>query len=393
MVSNWMHATGQPEVRLTAGLVCELVERIVSAPRRLFGGGWAVLAEPGTVHRPAGGLLVLDEDLAVVGRFPVPEDIFTKSESSKGWPWYWVDIAFPECRFDVSPDRKFAVFAGIDRIVVVDRDGGVRWQVRHPVRFSTACEDDDIPRPSCAVFSADGAVLWTFVPAEEAGGGNPAVERWHIDVASWHITMRAVTQYGLDTNVLVHRDGRHAGYGFVEHFVVDSGEPDGHWVRWADDGTEEVVISDKFTPVDIHPDGEPWLAISGDDHALCIGDFQGGPVREILPLAGVEDDDWEVYEDAIDELLAACLLSRDLALTCLYDNNLEGVEATMQVIFGTNPPQRRGIVCYPPNSEVPTDGQELDSVVVRSAGDGTWLTFAPVRGVGLLKRWHFRDPV
>ncbi|HEX4814126.1 MAG TPA: hypothetical protein VFV66_15390 [Nonomuraea sp.] len=388
MVSNWMNATGEPEARLTAVLVGELAERVAGAPRRLFGGGWAVLAEPGTAHRPAGGLLVLDEELAVAAEFPVPEGIFPKSgnrTSHRG------GTRFPECRFDVSPDRGFAVFNGTDRIVVVGRDGGVRWQARHPVRLSAA-HDDDVERPSCAVFSADGAVLWAFVPVEVAGSDAPAVERWRIDVASWRTTARTATSYGLDTDVLVHPDGRHAGYGFVDDDHRDPGEPNGRWVRWDAEGAEEVVVSDAFTPVDLHPSGEPWLAISGDDHALCLGDFRGGPVREILPLAGVEDEDLEVYDDGVDELLSACLVSRGLVLTCLCDDNLDGAEAVMQVIFEVDPPRRRGIVRYPPGSEVPAGGLHMGSVVVRGAGDGTWLTFAPARGVGRLRRWRLHDP-
>lgn len=393
MTSNWTYATGEPELQLAAELVGGLAEPVVSVPRRLFGGGWAVLAEPGTARRPVGGLLVLEDDLSIVGQFPVPEEIFAEPDPDGDWPRYWVDTTFPNCRFDVSPDRRFAVFTSANRIVVVDRDGSVRWQVTHPVRLSMFCEDDR-PTPSSAVFSADGGTLWACVPVSGSSAAeNPTVQRWRIDVTNWRTTVRATTQYGLDTDLLLHPDGRHAGYAFRNGFVIDDPNgPNGRWMRWNGDEPEEVIISGQFTPVDVHRSGDRWLAIDGDDHALCLGDFRGGPVREILPLAGV-DEDPDVYAEEIDEILAACLVTPGLVLTCLYDSSADEGDDLVHVVFEADPPQRKGIVRYPPNGDVPAGGRQMDAVAIRSTGDGTWLTFAPSTGVGLLKRWRLRVDV
>jgi hypothetical protein len=120
----------------------------------------------------------------------------------EGWPAYWIGAGRPACRFDVSPDQRFAVFAGTERIVVVDRDGVVRWQVSHPACPSTLDDLDELA--SCAVFSPEGEVLWAFVPrAAPTEDQRLSVERWRINVSDWRTTFRVATRYRCDTDVLV----------------------------------------------------------------------------------------------------------------------------------------------------------------------------------------------
>ncbi|SEG90168.1 hypothetical protein SAMN04489712_12558 [Thermomonospora echinospora] len=369
----------QPEP-VEVELIGESAEPVVSAPHRIAGGGWAVLSATGE-------LLLMDGRLATVGRLPVPEGIL---------PDVLVSAAGPRCRVDVSVDLRFVAFAATDRIVVVDRNGDVQWQTTHPV---PSVDGDDVA--SCAVFTPDGTSLWAFVPWLTDAGAEPtgsqqfpasfSVERRVIDVADWSATARTATGYRCHGEVLVHPDGKHAGYGVF----------DGHdgwsfrWVRW-DDGHERAVETGSMKPADIHPSGRRWLA--HDDCLLLAGDLYGDTVS-ITPVEADEEDteeDWEdhPYHGYDLDISAACLITADLVLARCDD--LMEDENHPHLLFRVDPSHSYGPVSYPSTSNFRERSYRGGEVAIASAGDGTWLTFAP--GVdrphtGRLQRWRLSRPL
>lgn len=211
-----------PTVPLKVELIGESAEPVLSAPHRITGGGWAALSATGE-------LLLMDGRLTTIGSIAVPAEIL------QGKP---VSAAGPTCRVDVSRDLRFAAFAGTDRMTIVDRNGDVQWQAPHPVPSADGTNDV----ASCAVFTPDGSSLWAFVPRltdtdTRSADSHPfSVERHVLDVVNWRTMARTATEYRCDGRILLHPDGRHAGYGSF----------DGHdgwsyrWVRWGD-GCERVV--------------------------------------------------------------------------------------------------------------------------------------------------------
>jgi hypothetical protein len=283
-------------------LIGESAEPVLSAPHRITGGGWAALSATGE-------LLLMDDQLITVGSLSVPGEILQDKP---------VSAVIPTCRVDLSPDLRFAAFAGTGRIVIVDRNGDVQWQATHPVPSIEGTNDV----ASCAVFTPDGTSLWAFVPRltnadTRPGDSDPflppfSVERHVLDVTTWRTTARAATAYRCHSQILLHPDGEHAGYGTF----------DGHdgwscrWVRW-DDGCETVVETGWMKPVDLHPSGERWLAHNPCE--LVVGDFHSDTVSTIPVVADAGDaseEDWEdhPYHGYDLEISAACLLTPNLTL-------------------------------------------------------------------------------
>ncbi|GAA4626309.1 hypothetical protein GCM10023196_034040 [Actinoallomurus vinaceus] len=355
-----------PDAVVDARLVAEAAVPVRGPARRWSGGGWIV---PGVGPE----VFALGTDLAVSATFPVPEEL---PRCSPERPAREEDY-----RVDVSPDGRWAVFAGTDRTVVVDTDGRVVWRMAHP---SFRDRDGDLV-PAAAVFRPDGSALWAFVSAgdpssPDTGARATGAERHVVSVADWRVTAVVPSAYtGLPPgDIVVHPGGDLVGFAGAHRYGVEGFYTyayEGFWVR-CDDTSEAVLSTGDWCPLEVSPDGRRWIGQTGS--TPVIGDFADGVVIE-PDRAPFTTDDEEEEEDV--EADSACFVTSELVVAAggLWENRHVFADALTL--------RRVASIEYPPSED------DHYAVWVGGDGDGTWMTStgrAPWEpGAVRLRRWEF----
>ncbi|WP_345678195.1 hypothetical protein [Yinghuangia aomiensis] len=316
-----------PGPALRATLLTEAAIPLCDLVRPLANGYWAA-PSPREV-------LLLDPELQVVSRFPIPEELTYRPSDS--------DEAI---RVDVSPDHKWVVLAGTDCMMVVDPTGHVAWRTTY-APFRDAGGD---PVPACAVFSPDSSELWAFVPTLGPSSDDDWVddaERWVVETSDWHVTAMAETRYRGITDITVHPDRQQLGFAYF-----NGHEPDGTWTTWHDNA-EGAPTQGGWFPLDISADGHRWLG--GTWHDIVVGDFTGTTIRLN------EDGHWDDWEFTP----GACFVSPVHVLVAGRHDN----KKYRHLVFSTDTLEPMGYIAYP----MPFP-DEHDTESARSHSDGTWLT-------------------
>ncbi|MGI5205587.1 hypothetical protein ACQEU6_28905 [Spirillospora sp. CA-108201] len=338
-----------------AELVAVTAVPVVDPVGRWSGGGWIASGVDGEVF-------VFDRSLQVVERFAVPDEL--------PWPSRGDLLAPSRYRVDVSPDARWAVFAGFDRTVVVDPAGRVAWRNEHP---SFRDEDGDEVL-AAAVFRPDGGALWGYArstePTPATTDGKPAaVVRHVVSTGDWRLTATVASIYqGLPTNdPLVHPGGN----------VVGFNNDDGCWVH-CDDDSETVLLTGSWYPLGFSPDATRWVGATDGRPVVgdVAGDFNGAltePDFAPFPLREDEDEDDEEEIDAahfVTPRLVAVLGARSLNPHHVL-SNATTLEPVACLAFLDN--------------EDNGDNGDLGSLA-GSDGDGTWV----MSSVGFDSSWRVR---
>ncbi|WP_405678175.1 hypothetical protein OG292_28030 [Streptomyces sp. NBC_01511] len=307
-----------------AELIAELARPVTGRIEKTFGGRWIV-------RDAEDGLLLLAPDLSVVARFPIPGR-FVES----GW-----------FNHDISPDGRFASFAGTRHTVCVRADGSTVWEVRHPALGDV--DGDDVP--ACAVFAPGGAELWAFVPVPDEEWDEDAdvtytARRWVITLPDGVVTGTSPSYYQGPHKVLIHPDGRH-----VSSAEFDGSSDDGRWTRWDADGQPTTPARGFAVPLDAHAEAAGWLANAFG--TLRLHDF------------GPSDGDNAArdprVESSASSFLWAWFLDRGRVLA-LSDTEPHHVLLTADTLE----PLAR--IHYPDSYD------SADHVHLCGAGDGSWVT-------------------
>ncbi|MFI6284475.1 hypothetical protein ACIBCM_06910 [Streptomyces sp. NPDC051018] len=290
-------STREPEPGLrerTADWVAEGPEGISTAPVRVP-GGWCVLNGDGEA-------LCLDDELAVLARFPAPDG---------------VGLSLPGRHAAVSADRRWAAFAGDGQIAVVDAGGRTVWRTLHPDLLGAG----GVRLPGAVAFPPGDGHLLAFVPVSgggEEGSGAGRLERWVVELPSGLVRSRTATGYR-EREGRIRPDGQGSGEadlvregcpadGPAGHLVLDArtlepaarvhypdprhsprtagivGGGDGTWVTWAKDQplqrwrllpermaelSGEAPVETVDAPVRL-PYG--WSAVATDGAAVLLGE-------------------------------------------------------------------------------------------------------------------------
>lgn len=328
--------------------------------------------EVGRVRAPEIGRLVLDRDL--VHRWPgkllarlrglehltvydLDEGFDGAPRPAAVFPRPWPD--FDEEASAVSPDLRFAVFDGPDRLRAVDRRGTTLWEV--PYRSSKS----GFEQGSCAV-TADAGRVWAHVyglPESHSGDGNET--SWMvIDATTGRLLASWVTdcsEHGSEHRL--HPDG--------EHVVIDLGGEASMCGRFTGSEIEVVELPDRWgidLLVSLSPDGERYLTVDETCKMLRCETFPPGDPGPVLDLRTTENV--EVLPGFVDD---------DRVLVPLWDDE---TNRQHHVMADASDLSRLGPVRYP------TDiGSEETCVHV--LGDGTWLTGE--RDADEVVRWRIAD--
>lgn len=347
MIPGMIDSPSLPALR--AEPVAECAEPVTAPVERLPGGRWAV--------RDAlrQKLLLLDGDLRVLERFPIPDGIGGSGDTVGGY------------HFDIGADGRFAVFAGPRRTVCVRPDGRVGWQTEHPVLIDG---DGDETLPS-AVFAAGGRELWAFVPVpdEECFADDETVttERWVVTPADGAVVHRSASLHTGTFRVLLHPDGRRASAS-----VFDGHDLKSWWTHWDDDGGPAVSATGTGHPLDIRPDGMCWI--------------ENAYGHLVLRRFDDETREHELYS-ADNTYRWAYFLSPESVLA-IRERRLPGEwpARTEELLLdpGTLAPYARPGYPARPEGEPPEPHQ-----VVTCSADGTWMTLTqPAEAPARLRRWR-----
>ncbi|MER7794755.1 hypothetical protein [Streptomyces sp. NPDC097640] len=302
----------------------------VGAPVRLSYGWCAVGTD--------GAAVLLGEDLRLLARFPAPEPS-------------------PVLRAVVSRDLRWAAFAGLGYMAVVDAGGRTVWQVHHPDLLN--CVGD--PMPGEMVFPPEDGHLWAFVPvlgANDEEDGAEYLERRVVELATGRVLSVSPQDSYFERTLRIHPDGR----TFGETVVSNADGVQGAWVRWTEEGTFSLEGTMDAIPQDVHPDRLHWLA-SGYTGPI-LGRFDSADTVEHW-------DEWYEYEET-------CFASvRDILVRRMAGERVEHVLVAMSDIKAV-----AAAVHYPDASSAPRIG------TIVGGNDGTWVTYEEGRP---LRRWRLRD--
>ncbi|GAA1980241.1 hypothetical protein [Kitasatospora viridis] len=272
------------------------------------------------------------------------------------WPgWAWGVHS-------VSPDGRFAVFAGQRAVRAVDADGRTLWEYRHAcwgpaLGHPHSGDDQEVCRGSehgsCRV-SDDGRLVWAHVLGEEE-------ELWVVLDArdGTELARLPLESAASGSHQLSHPDGVHVG------LCVGMGQ-DGimtYWARWDGEqltswdlnATEDRILGD------VHPAHPGFLTVEHYGADLRLHALDGTTLATATP-----EEAWDYacgFVDA-DTVIASTTEAdqdHDEPRHWLLDAR------TLRIL---------GPVRYP---DGPVDGY------VRPLGDGSWLTYDDRDGT--LRRW------
>lgn len=310
------------------------------------------------VRAPGIGRLAFDPDLCqrwpgkLFGRVRGSEDltVYDLDEGFDGTPRPVAVFPRPWPDFDdeasaVSPDLRFAVFGGRDRVRAVDRRGTTLWEV--PYKLSRWGPEQG----SCAV-TADAARVWAHVyglPGSHPEGGDQT--SWMvIDAATGRLLAYWLTDCSERGSVhRLHPDG--------EHVTIELGGEASVYGRFTGSGVEVVDLPQREgldLLVSLSPNGEHYVAL----------DEFGGMRRETFP-PGEPGPLLELGEAETIELLPG-FVDDDRVLVPLVDYEANRAE---HVLVSASDLSRLGPVRYP-------FGDVSEDLIVNALGDGTWLTGA-----------------
>ncbi|MFJ8746146.1 hypothetical protein ACIRL2_43160 [Embleya sp. NPDC127516] len=327
-----------------AELIAELPREVMGRIEKTYGGRWIV-------RDADGGLLLLSPDLTIDERFVIPR-YFVES----GW-----------FNHDISPDGRFAAFAGERRSACVRVDGSTVWEASHPALGNVDGEDV----PACAVFAPGGTELWAFVPVpddewDEDSDVTYTAQRQVISLPGGAVIGTSPSFYEGPHKVLIHPDGRHASSD-----AFDGAGNDGRWTRWDADGRPTTTSRGFGVPLDVHPDAGTWLGNAFG--TVQLHDF------------GPADDDAgrdPRVESSTATFLWAWFLDR-VHVIALSEY------APKHMLLDTHTLQPRARIHYP------APHHDADAINLCSAGDGTWVTVtAALDGAApCIRRWRLGDGI
>ncbi|MGI5163125.1 hypothetical protein ACQEU3_02045 [Spirillospora sp. CA-253888] len=313
--------------------------------------GRLVTDPAGVRHWPGLRLGLVRGEADVVAYEPVPEGGLVRRAA---FPRPWPDFEYETSA--VSPDLRFAVFGGPDRVRAVDAAGWTLWEIPH------VCWPDRVGRGSLEV-TADGARVWAHVGgpvrAEDAPEEDPdAVSAWLVIDAR-------------DGRPLAERPLECSEHG-SEHFL----HPDGEHVLFNLGG--EGCVAGRLGPaglelleierpggttlvVAVAPDGRHLLTLDDAMDELTLEPFPprpGGPAD--FPCVTGADASWDLMPGFLDDgrILAA--------------EDLEEYRVTLLSRDGLRPLGRVALPDVQPGVNV--------------LGDGTWLTLD--RDGVTVRRWR-----
>lgn len=305
-----------------AELVAEFDGAVGTVPGRAHAGAW-------TVRDAADGVLLLDRELRIHRRFPIPERVRERGR----FDW------------DVHSSGRWAVFAGIDRTECIGVDGDVVWEIDHRALLNV----DGDPEEASALFHPNGDELWAFVPVTE--DGTDKVQRWILslsDITTTNATS-ADEDSGIGRHVLFHPDGRHTGSVYFDGHQVG-----GSWWRWDDD--DVTLVSEGIgRPIAVHPDGTAWLG--KQFRTLYINPFESPEETdddEYDPYDAATESAWDAYSDGFflnqNFVLASTVAHRSQLLL-----DVKTLQVSAQVLF-------------------PSAFADEQITGIAGVGDGTWVT-------------------
>jgi hypothetical protein len=254
-------------------------------------------------------------------------------------PWSDVDGASA-----VSPDLRFAVFGGRDRVRAVDRRGATLWEVPYePWRSG-------FERGSFAV-TADVMRVWAHVYGLPEGHpeGEGETSWLVIDATAGRLLAYWLTdcsEHGSEQRL--HPDG--------EHVIINLGGEASMCGRFTGSGVEVVDLPDRWgldLLVSLAPNGRYYVSLDESCTMLRRETFPPGEPEPVLDLGGTESV--EVLPGFVDD---------DRVLVPLWDDE---ANRTDHVLVSASDWSRLGPVRYP------KEGMP-EHLWVHALGDGTWLT-------------------
>jgi hypothetical protein len=214
--------------------------------------GWLV-----TTQAPE--LIVVDEQLAELKRFPLPST--------------W------RGGHSVTPDLQLAAISQLDHVALIDADGREVWRRPHPAWGNSESESG-----SCWV-NTDGARIWATVPPD---ADHNADEWWVLDAITGDVLGVAPLECrAAGSHHVPHPDGVHVGLSVGEG--QDAVQV--YWGRW--DGRPIVTRLDSHSRVlvDVRPDGSQYLAMPhGEDRTVTVHAFPSGAVQASIDEADLSED-------------------------------------------------------------------------------------------------------
>lgn len=345
-----------PAARLAATFRTPLDPDTADAPEALYQAGRRLV-----VQRADTELVVADQELGTVARFPAP------------WPRDFGTVT-------VSPDGDTAVYCGTHSVRCVDVSGATRWEVRHACwagecpqmheEFAEYAYDEEhaAPDSGSAAFSSDGKLVWAHVRGPLAADGDSEAEDaedevedelWLVlDASDGRVLARADTgTFASGSHHTPHPDPAQTGLSIGEG---EEGSP-ALWGRWDGKALTVHKIDDETVLLDVSPSGRHLLATDVGQDALYLHAADDGAILRDLDAEGTvpgHQDGGRVYWD-----FEAAFTDEDTVVASTAGSDA-GHGPARHWLVSTGDMTLRGGITYPH----PVTGP------ARAAGNGAWYT-------------------